>query len=45
MTVSDLDILRAAHLHLERGGDQAIVKAREMVWTLKDGPHLAPDRC
>ncbi len=36
MTVSDLDILRAAHLHLERYGDQAVVKAREMVRTLKE---------
>ena len=35
MTVSDLDILRAAHLHLERYGDQAVAKAREMVRTLK----------
>jgi len=36
MTVSDLDILRAAHLHLERYGDQAVAKAREMVRTLKE---------
>jgi len=36
MTISDLNILRAAHLHLERCGDQAIAKAREMVWTLKE---------
>jgi len=36
MTVSDLDILRAAHLHLERYGDQAVAKAREMVQTLKE---------
>jgi hypothetical protein len=35
MTVSDPDILRAAHLHLERHGDQAVAKAREMVRTLK----------
>jgi hypothetical protein len=35
-TVSDLDILRAAHLNLERYGDQAVAKAREMVRTLKD---------
>ena len=36
MTVSDLDILRWAHLHLERYGDQAVAKAREMVRTLKE---------
>ena len=36
MTVSDLDILRAAHLHLERDGEQAVAKAREMVRTLKE---------
>jgi hypothetical protein len=35
-TVSDLDISRAAHLHFERYGDQAVEKAREMVWTLKE---------
>jgi len=36
MMVSDLDILRAAHLHLDRYGDQAVAKAREMVRTLKE---------
>ena len=36
MTVSDLDILRSAHLHLDRYGDQAVAKAREMVRTLKE---------
>jgi hypothetical protein len=36
MTVSDLDVLRAAHLNLERYGDQAVAKAREMVRTLKE---------
>jgi hypothetical protein len=36
MTVSDLDILRAAHLHLERYSDQAVAKARDMVRTLKE---------
>jgi hypothetical protein len=36
MTVSDLDILRAARLHLERHGDEAVAKAREMVRTLKE---------
>jgi hypothetical protein len=36
MAVSDLDILRAAHLHLERHGDQAVTKAREIVRTLKE---------
>jgi hypothetical protein len=28
--------LRAAHLHLERHGDQPVAKAREMVRTLKE---------
>jgi hypothetical protein len=52
MTVSDLDILRSAHVHLERYGDQAVAKAREMFRTLKDRGgneqrrHLAADhRC
>jgi hypothetical protein len=36
MTVSDLDILCSAHLHLDRYGDQAVAKAREMVRTLKE---------
>ena len=36
MTVSDLDILRAAHLHLKGYGDQVVAKAREMVRTLKE---------
>jgi hypothetical protein len=36
MAVSDLEILRAAHLHLERHGDEAVAKAREMVGTLKE---------
>jgi hypothetical protein len=36
MTVSDLDILRSAHLHLDRYGDQAVAKAREMVRTLNE---------
>jgi hypothetical protein len=36
MTVSDLDILRSAHLHLDRYGDQAVAKARETVRTLKE---------
>jgi hypothetical protein len=29
MTVSDLEIFRAAHPHLDRYGDQAVAKARE----------------
>ena len=36
MTVSDLEIFRAAHLHLDRHGDQAVANAREMVRTLKE---------
>ena len=36
MTVSDLDIFRAAHRHLDRHGDQAVAKAREIVRTLKE---------
>jgi hypothetical protein len=36
MTVSDLDIFRAANMHLELYGDQAVAKAREMVRTLKE---------
>jgi len=36
MMVSELDVLRAAHLHLERHGGQAVAKAREMVRTLKE---------
>jgi len=36
MMVSDLGILRAAHLHLERDGEQAVAKAREMVRALKE---------
>jgi len=36
MTVSDLEIFRAAHLHLDRHGDRAVAKAREMVRTLKE---------
>ena len=36
MTVSDLDIFRAANMHLERYGDRAVARAREMVRTLKE---------
>jgi hypothetical protein len=38
MTVSDLDILRAAHLHLDSSGmaTRRSRKAREMVRTLKE---------
>ena len=31
MPVSDLDIHRTAHLWIQRHGDQAVAKAREMV--------------
>lgn len=31
MPVSDLDIHRAAHLWIQKHGDAAVVKAREMV--------------
>jgi NAD(P)H-nitrite reductase large subunit len=36
MTVSDLEIFRAAHPHLDRYGDQAVAKAREMVRTMRE---------
>ena len=32
----DPDILRAARLHLERHGDEAVAKARDMVRNLKE---------
>ena len=35
--VSDPDIHRAAGLHLERLGDEAVAKARDMVRNLKEG--------
>ncbi len=31
MPISDLDIHRSAHLYIQRYGDEAIAKAREMV--------------
>src|ERR1700730_13929121 len=37
MVVSDPDIHRAARLHLERHGDEAVAKARDMVRNLKEG--------
>jgi hypothetical protein len=36
MTVSDLNIFRAANMYVERYGDEAIAKAREMVRSLKE---------
>jgi hypothetical protein len=36
MTDSDLDIFRAANMYVERYGDEAIAKAREMVRSLKE---------
>ncbi len=36
MTVSNLDIFRSANIYRERYGDQAVAKAREMVWTMKE---------
>ena len=36
MAGSDLDIFRAANMHLERYGDEAVAKAREMVRSLKE---------
>jgi hypothetical protein len=36
ITVSDLDIFRAANMYLERHGNQVVVKARETVRTLKE---------
>jgi hypothetical protein len=45
MVVSDPDILRAARLHLvERHGDEAVAKARDMVRNLKErGENEAAD--
>ena len=37
MVVSDSDIHRAARLHLERHGDEAVAKARDLVQNLKKG--------
>lgn len=37
MVVSDPDIHRAARSHLERHGDEAVAKARNMVRNLKEG--------
>jgi hypothetical protein len=36
MSVSDLDIFRAANMYVEWHGDGAVAKAREMVRTLKE---------
>src|ERR1700720_3924681 len=44
MVVSDPDIHRAARLHLERHGDEAVAKARDMVRNLKErGDNEAAD--
>ena len=44
MVVSDPDIHRAARLHLERHGDEAVAKARDMVRNLKErGENEAAD--
>jgi hypothetical protein len=44
MVVSDRDIHRAARLHLERHGDEAVTKARDMVRNLKErGDNEAAD--
>ncbi len=44
MPVSDLDIARSAHLYIQLHGDDAIVKAREMVeaghWHLAARPRF-----
>ena len=46
MVVSDPDIHRAARLHLERHGDEAVAKARDMVRNLKErGDNEAADTC
>jgi hypothetical protein len=37
IVVSDSDIHRAAHLHLERHGNEAVAKARDIVRNLKEG--------
>ncbi len=36
MPVSDLDIARSAHLWIQRHGDDAIAKAREMVEAMRE---------
>jgi hypothetical protein len=36
MTVSDLEIFRAANLYVEWHGDEAVAKARETVRTLQE---------
>jgi hypothetical protein len=36
MAVSDLDIFRAARLHLDQYGGQAVAKAREMVRYMRE---------
>jgi hypothetical protein len=42
--IMDPDILRAARLHLERHGDEAVAKARDMVRNLKErGDNEAAD--
>ncbi len=44
MVVSDPDIHRAARLHLERHGDEAVAKARDVVRNLKErGDNEAAD--
>ncbi len=35
MPVSDLDIVRSAHLYIQLHGDEAIAKAREMVEAMR----------
>ena len=39
LVVSDSAIHRAARLHLERHGDEAVAKARDMVRNVKEGGH------
>jgi hypothetical protein len=44
MVVSEADIHRTARLHLERHGDEAVAKARDMVRNLKEcGDNEAAD--
>jgi len=44
MPVSDLDIHRTAHLWIQRHGEEATAKAREMVEaTRKNGDHEGAD--
>jgi hypothetical protein len=45
MAVSDLDITRSAHLFIQRHGDEATARAREMVEKMRrQGDHEGADK-